>query len=686
MKCIKNLFTTVGKRAFAFLLAAVLLLSAVPALRAIGSQDGTVERLNVMLVIDGSGSLPAGTDTKGLRYEAIDLFLALLTNQGNNVGAIVFNDTLLLETECDELVGKAEKMNLSQQIRDAGAKGGTDIGKALSAAVDKTIAKRDENKMNSVIILFSDGRTDVYGGEEAMNASLETKRLATQKAQDNGIPVYSICLNASDTASPDELREISQQTSGSFVEVNKAEDLTPAFEAFYNLIFPNTCNKLTQTTFSGEGTLSTDIAIPAYGAEEVNIILNMTNVTGIDVVSPDGVYSPEQIENTTMSGGYYDVIKLVEPLNGKWQVNLSGKPGTEVTINVLYNIDSTAELTVANGQTDYNVGESVQFRANLLTQGQVVTDSTVVQEYEAKLHLTNLSTGVEKVVNMTPENGGTFAYSFLGEDYCSWSAYVELVYSHLVLTSNEVAVNFGNTAPVASPDYTEVSVKINPFSEKIHTMNIADFFSDAQDSLLTYSIVSSQLIQDTATLDSDTGELVVNVSQSKSGNVVIEAKDSQGATAQMTVKFDVKNQAGLIYGGGGLLLVLLIVGLILFFVLRIKSWSGMLTVETIDGSITRNHGGFRGKLSLTKLGIRGCGVDGELVALKNNRLEFRSKAPIYSGMGIQSNPKVISLMEGPNEIYGDEAHSFGIEIQVDSMGAGFGGGGNNFGGGGFTFP
>ena len=38
---------------------------------------------NVGLVIDGSGSL-GSTDPNKLRYDAIDLFLALLTNKGNN--------------------------------------------------------------------------------------------------------------------------------------------------------------------------------------------------------------------------------------------------------------------------------------------------------------------------------------------------------------------------------------------------------------------------------------------------------------------------------------------------------------------------------------------------------------------------------------------------------------------------
>ena len=51
-------------------------------------------RYNVMLVVDKSGSLRdidgVGTDPDGLRFDALRLFLGLLTEKGNNVGLIAF--------------------------------------------------------------------------------------------------------------------------------------------------------------------------------------------------------------------------------------------------------------------------------------------------------------------------------------------------------------------------------------------------------------------------------------------------------------------------------------------------------------------------------------------------------------------------------------------------------------------
>lgn len=52
------------------------------------------KRYNIELVVDGSASLTdekMGTDRNGERYKALRVFLALLANKGNRVGAIVFN-------------------------------------------------------------------------------------------------------------------------------------------------------------------------------------------------------------------------------------------------------------------------------------------------------------------------------------------------------------------------------------------------------------------------------------------------------------------------------------------------------------------------------------------------------------------------------------------------------------------
>lgn len=161
------------------LLATALLVGNVMGLTVHAKKNPQIQKFNVALVLDGSGSLVSnsnGTDNDGLRYEAIQLFLALLSDQGNEVSAIVFDDdseNYLLNTDVEQVSGKEEKLDLSQKIKDAGTGGDTDIGSALLTAVERLEAVNNDNE--SIIILFSDGRTDLGGDEKAYEQSLVNK-------------------------------------------------------------------------------------------------------------------------------------------------------------------------------------------------------------------------------------------------------------------------------------------------------------------------------------------------------------------------------------------------------------------------------------------------------------------------------------------------------------------------------
>lgn len=66
------------------LLATALLVGNVMGLTVHAKKNPQIQKFNVALVLDGSGSLVSnsnGTDNDGLRYEAIQLFLALLSDQ-----------------------------------------------------------------------------------------------------------------------------------------------------------------------------------------------------------------------------------------------------------------------------------------------------------------------------------------------------------------------------------------------------------------------------------------------------------------------------------------------------------------------------------------------------------------------------------------------------------------------------
>ena len=641
--------------------------------QAISNQD--LERFNVMLVIDGSGSLVYGsdaTDANGLRYDALDLFLALLTNSGNQVGAIVFDDdaqNYLLNTGLQPVSGKPDKLALSEQIRNAGTRNDTDIGSALLTAVETLNAQSAQNGMESVIILFSDGRTDLGDNEEAYNTSLENKETAITTAQAAGIPVYSICLNATPVADPAELQEISTRTSGDFVSVSSPEDLTGAFESFYNLIFATSSSERVTSTFPADGTLRFDIDVPTYGAEEVNIILDTDGVGQVQLNAPSGPLTAAEVEDFTMSGGDYDVIKLVDPEVGRWNLTLSGVPQDNVTINVIYNIDSTAVLSTADGNTDYGAGDTVTLQAQLYQGGAPITDSSVTSEYTVSLSLTNMADGSVETVDMVPGSNGQFTYDFLEEDFNSYEVKADFHYSNLTIPSNVVHLNFGNTAPVVPDDQKliEESVIVTPVTGRERTFDLSSYFSDTQGDSLTYSISSSQLVDDTASLDGSV--LTVNTAKSRSGDLVLRAADPQGAYSEMTIRFKVTNLTPAIFGliVAAIVAALIVAGLSIYRATH-RLFRGTLSVSNVNASMSgatpRSHASFRGKVKLSYFVVGSCGMDANkccFVALPGRRLEFRSPKPVYYNGIAKTN---IMILPGITELYADENRTQGICINM----------------------
>lgn len=196
------------KRIYHFMLAVILLLTMTGTLSSSGAQAAAANRYNVVFVIDASGSMKK-TDGFLWRYEAIDLFLGLATDKGNYMGAVIFNDGIVATMPLQEISGKEMKTLFSQNLRNAPVRGDTDIGGAFLTAVDMLNANKNPD-LPSVIILLSDGNTDFPNDNtgERLTQSNNNKQEAINKARENGYPVFSVCLNANNTANTAELREI----------------------------------------------------------------------------------------------------------------------------------------------------------------------------------------------------------------------------------------------------------------------------------------------------------------------------------------------------------------------------------------------------------------------------------------------------------------------------------------------
>lgn len=673
----KSLRTMFGKW-LSVLLATALLVGNVMGLTVHAKKNPQIQKFNVALVLDGSGSLVSnsnGTDNDGLRYEAIQLFLALLSDQGNEVSAIVFDDdseNYLLNTDVEQVSGKEEKLDLSQKIKDAGTGGDTDIGSALLTAVERLEAVNNDNE--SIIILFSDGRTDLGGDEKAYEQSLVNKDKAITKAQEDDIPIYSICLAASSVADPEELQEISVRTNGSSVTIDSPDKISQAFEQFYRLIFATSTTEAENAKFPESGILNEKIEIPSYGAEEINVILNSKSPDDVHVQAqaPSKAYTEKDLDANTIVAGNYKVVKVVRPEKGTWEFQIQGAPGNEVVLNVLYNVDVSAQLSTQGDVADLNSGDALTLQASLYKDENKIQDAAGISEYTGTLEITDLSTG--KVVKSLPmeadADGFTCELEALPEGSYSFQAVLSC--EGITVKTNVITAGWDNKAPGfanESKNKIKDGVKIikkivTPLTGRKYKATLSNFFADDQSDGLTYSIVNSQLVDGTVQLEGD--KLTVNTAKSRSGDLVVRATDNQGAYRDLTLRFKVTNLTLAVF-------LLILAGIVIAAVLSFLGWRAnrplfngqMIVSSAAPGSAALPRGSFRGKLSLQKFPVPGCGFDVKkcyFQTCRGGRLEFHAPGSFYIN-GIPYTKKC-TLMPGQTVIYSDENQTSGIRVQI----------------------
>lgn len=117
-------------------------------------------KFNVIFVLDASGSMNQ-TDQSGLRYDALNLFLGLLTENGNHVGDVIFTQTIDNTLNIKEITSQDDKRQVLENLKSINpSSGDTNIGLALAAATDMLDSGKNAN-LDSVILLLSDGNTDL---------------------------------------------------------------------------------------------------------------------------------------------------------------------------------------------------------------------------------------------------------------------------------------------------------------------------------------------------------------------------------------------------------------------------------------------------------------------------------------------------------------------------------------------
>lgn len=604
------------KKVYATILFLALCLSFVT-IPAAFADTGSMNRFNVEIVLDASGSM-ASTDPYGYRYDAISLFTNLLAEEGNVLGGTVFSTGIDLKVEPFNVHGQGEKDQVVAALRQVPSTGGwTNIGLGLSEAIDQ-LQSRGNPELPSVIILLSDGNTDM-ASSSLVEESLTIKADAIQRARELGIRVYCVVLNANGAADVTEMEQISNGTGGVTIEVRDAAGLSDVFNAFYDLIYGTKTITLADEVFPADRVLKTVFDVPGIGVEEVNIIIQ-GRALEISLISPDGVDSSPQI----FKYDTFSAMKLVDIQPGPWTLITKGVPGDRIKINMVYNTNLGVDVFANPADAYVNSSQPITVYATLKSGNTTASNPRQYSGYTAELSLMD-AYGEE--ISRTPMQVGPNGFEAsmqLGDGVYFFQATVTGNYlsktsdllgpiTFMYMQSAEAApvevVENGAPVPVKNP--YEATVYKWPFRDVSYSLDLTTLARDSDDPTLLYTIESTSFMPDDYTVVGET--LTVSNFSLRKGAFTVKATDSGGLSCYIEVIIKCHNVGIMaLIGLAAAALIVLAVLLILLRIALSKPFRGRIIVKSDCNGALKNgtpRSPKRGRCKLSLFGVDNIGLD-----------------------------------------------------------------------------
>lgn len=616
-------------RKFLFALLTVCLMlsvlaGAVPTAMAETATNET-QRYNIMLVIDGSGSLETAskTDPDGMRYELISHLLGNIGNDGHNIGAIVFSgnngtdssasamesgimlNTGIMSLDDPSPDGRPTKDYIYNQIVKTGydhtRNGTTDVGTAVRVAQRTLLAKQKENGLESVVLLFTDGVTELRNDAQR-KASAKNLSTATSEMSANGIRLMGLFLNKDGKLKSDEIKGIVCAANGitetapefeySYQEIKNASGINATVHTmmeFLGYIHPNPDPEIIY------GDLNDTFTIPGVGVEEMNISLYshkgeaLPDMT-IELTRPDGTtLSGSDLRAIGRIGRTFHVYKLVAPMPGEWKMHIRVPKGNSVgyCYDPVYSVLIDAGLSTTPDVSEWHVNKDVTFNAFLSQNGTTVTEPAAYREYGCTLVITDKVSGTAETFEIPNDGTGKFAKTLKLDKYGQFEAKVLFTCDELLVESNALGYLLENQAPTIIGTPKE-SVTYGLFQQNTATIDLSPYFNDREDGKnVTLSVKGSSCPSDVYTLNGTTLE----VQSDKLSNDTIDfiVTDSQGATTEFQLAVASHSvTTGLIILGAVILGIIVLIVIVIIIIFQSVKPKGSLTLSF---TITDENGG-----------------------------------------------------------------------------------------------
>jgi hypothetical protein len=181
----------------------------------LASAIGDGQGVDLMLVLDNSGSL-SSTDPTKERFSAVrQLFSTLDANANVNIGLVRFDETADLKVSLQS--ASSSRSAIEQWMQSANPGGGTDIASGIRKATEEFIAK-GRNGSSKIILVFTDGQDTSSDAE-----------IAAQAAVSQGQVVHIVGLLSQDPTGQSKAQSIVQHGQGQFFLANNPAQLASLF-------------------------------------------------------------------------------------------------------------------------------------------------------------------------------------------------------------------------------------------------------------------------------------------------------------------------------------------------------------------------------------------------------------------------------------------------------------------------
>lgn len=346
------------------------------------SAEPGLARIDAVLAVDVSNSMNT-SDVNNISFEAMKMFIDMSSKDGDRIGALAYTDTVIREKALLPMRNASDKQELKSFISQLARGPYTDIAVGVKEAVSILESAGLAKDRSPLIVLLTDGNNSL-NKDRSQADSDNMLAEALKKAKDNGIPIYTIGLNADGQLNKENLKRISDETKGKSFVTSSAKDLPGILSEIYADHLKLKVVPLASVTANGD---YQDVAvdIPNSSVIEANISIMSPSAVAAKLFDPAGkeIGLPSDGAIFTSSQAY-SLIKIINPAQGAWKLQVKGAAKEQIDINLVYNYDLQLQMEPLSAQS-YKAGDQVVLKAKLVTNGQPVNDPQLYKDLKATL-------------------------------------------------------------------------------------------------------------------------------------------------------------------------------------------------------------------------------------------------------------------------------------------------------------